>query len=155
MSQTRQLFWIKQQPVVYRKPFKDLFLRRSNRLKKDKPFISCCEEFIIYETSVTRNIIVYTTFFNIMYNSLFVPFIIGFDIKVTGVWFYIECITHFISFAAFVLQFKTPVVLESGEYSLQLSVVFQNYLKNGFWLDLLAFLPFNLVLPFYFDDPST
>lgn len=117
----------------------------------DPPFIKWCEEFIILEHSILRKIIIYVMFFNRLYVALAVPFFIGFNVRIQGIVLITEFTSHIISFIGFLLEFRTPVVKESGELTLEFNLVYNNYLKNGMVLDVLAFQPFNLILPFFFN----
>jgi hypothetical protein len=78
-------------------------------------------------------------FANRIYVALAVPFFIGFNVKLKGGILFTEIISHLISFIMFVLEFRTPVVKESGELTLEFDFVVRNYIKNGMVLDILSF----------------
>jgi hypothetical protein len=61
--------------------FTKIFIKPKEK-PKEKPFIECCEEFVIYENSILRKIIIYVMFFNRLYVALAVPFLIGFNVRV-------------------------------------------------------------------------
>lgn len=71
--------------------------------------------------------------------AIALPFYIGFDIRIKGEVLGMEIFSHCISFIVFVLEFRTPVVKESGELTLEFDSVVRNYIKNGMFLDVLAF----------------
>jgi hypothetical protein len=128
-----------------------LFLRIEDNRPQDSSFIMCCEELVILETSNTRKFLVLTMFLNRIYVSLMLPFYIGFNIVLHNYALGIDCLSHGWSLVCFLLQFRTPVVKESGELTLEFKLVYQNYMKNGMLFDILAFQPFNLIIPWYVD----
>lgn len=122
----------------HRKKFMSLFVEEK-KVIKEKHFIECCEEFVILEHTILRRIIKYIMFANRIYVALAVPFFIGFNVKLQGGILFTEIISHFLSFVMFLLEFRTPVVKESGELTLEFNFVVRNYIKNGMVLDILAF----------------
>lgn len=115
------------------------------------PFITWCEEFIIGEHSLTKKILTYLKFLNLIYISITLPYYIGFNMKITGGVLIAEVVSHFISLFCFLMVFRTPVVKDSGELTLDLNHVLINYRKNGLYLDLLSILPINLIIPFFIN----
>lgn len=111
--------------------------------------------FYIEEHSNLKKFMVYLMLFNKIYIALVTPFLIGFNIEMRGAVLVTEIISHVISLVCFLLAFRKPVSKESGELTLDFKDVFKHYRKNGFWLDLIAFLPFNLILPCYFTNRET
>lgn len=71
--------------------------------------------------------------------ALALPFYIGFDVDIAGWVLFFEIFSHCISFMVFVLEFRRPVVKESGELTLEFNLVMKNYIKNGMYLDIFAF----------------
>ncbi len=92
-----------------------------------------------------------TMFINRIYVSIMLPFYIGFNIDLQSTSLIIDCISHGWSLVCFLLQFRTPVVKETGELTLEFKLVLRNYIKNGMVLDILAFQPFNLIIPYFVD----
>ena len=60
----------------------------------------------------------------------------------------LEVISHLVSGFVIWSNFRTPLVDEKGEYSLDLEKVFKKYLKNGLIIDFFGMLPLNIVLSF-------
>ena len=156
ISQSTKQFYIDQLDSEARKKFTNLFLQGEKVVEKE-PFIMCCEEFMIFEQSYTKKFLTYLMFCNRIYVALAVPFYIAFNVLYTRNVLVAEVISHCISFCGFVLTFRTPVVNESGELTLDFHKVYKNYVKNGMFFDIIAFQPFNLILPLVFnfsDDRS-
>lgn len=130
-----------------RRKFTALFIEKTTKIEKQQ-FIVCCEELVILENSWKRKLIIYIMLINRIYIALAVPFYVGFNIQTVGGILISEIISHAISLIVFFLEFRTPVVKDSGELTLKLKYVYRSYLKRGFILDILAFQPFNLILPF-------
>lgn len=57
---------------------------------------------------------------NRIYISLAVPFFIGFNVTIQGSILVCEIVSHAISLIVFLLEFRTPVVKDSGELTLDL-----------------------------------
>lgn len=122
----------------HRTKYLSLFVEEK-KVIKEKAFVECCEEFVIFEHSYFRRVIKYVMFINRIYVALAVPFFIGFNVKIRGGILVTEIFSHCISFIMFILEFRTPVVKESGELTLEFDFVVRNYIKNGMVLDILAF----------------
>ena len=111
----------------------------------------CCEEYAVEETGLIKKYLMYAKFFNLIYISIATPFFIAFTTKrMGGAVLILEVISHSISLICFLAMFSTPVVKESVESTLDLKYIIKTYMKNGMILDIISFLPINIVLPFYF-----
>lgn len=53
-----------------------------------------------------------------------------------------------VSLLCFVSEFRKPVVMESGKLTLDCLSVLKVYRSHGLYLDFIAFLPFNIVMPY-------
>jgi hypothetical protein len=122
----------------HRRKYMRLFIVETKAVQ-EKKFVECCEEFVIYEHSILRRMIKYIMFINRIYVALAVPFFIGFNVRIRGGILFTEIFSHCISFITFILEFRTPVVKDSGELTLEFDFVVRNYIKNGMVLDILAF----------------
>lgn len=134
-------------PSEHRIKFTQLFIDKKTKVEQ-QPFIVCCEELVIVESSWQRKFIIYIMLLNRVYIAFSVPFYIGFNISIQRGILISEIVSHTISLFVFLIEFRTPVVKDSGEMTLELKYVYRNYLKRGFILDILAFQPINLILPF-------
>jgi hypothetical protein len=84
----------------------------------------CCEEYALEERSTLRKILTYAKFFNLIYICIATPFFIAFTTdKMKGAVLYLEIISHAISFICFLAVFRTPVVKETGDSSLELQLI--------------------------------
>jgi hypothetical protein len=57
----------------------------------------------------------------------------------------IEILSHIVALMTFLVEFRKPVMKESGEQTLDIKRVYRNYKKNGMIFDVIAFLPTNLL----------
>jgi hypothetical protein len=84
-------------------------------------YFVCCEEYAVEETSTIKKILTYAKFFNLIYISIATPFFIAFTTKrMGGTVLILEAISHIVSLICFLAVFRTPVVKESGESTLDL-----------------------------------
>lgn len=88
----------------------------------------------------------YLQLFNLIYIALSCPFYIAFNIHATGIVLWLEILSHIVSLAIFVLNFRTPVVEELGGKSLNILKIAKRYFKNGLVIDFFGMLPLNIIL---------
>jgi multisubunit Na+/H+ antiporter MnhC subunit len=88
--------------------------------------------------------------FNLIYIALSCPFYIAFNIQATGIVLAVEILSHAISLAVLLLNFRTPVVEELGEKSLNIWKITKRYFRNGLVIDFFGMLPLNIVLSLTF-----
>lgn len=90
------------------------------------------------------NIKMYVSFINRLYIAFSTPIYIGFDLHLKGTVLILEILSHAIALVNFLLEFRKPVMMESGEQTLDFKYVYRNYKKNGIIYDIISFLPFIL-----------
>lgn len=56
-----------------------------------------------------------------------------------------------VSLSIFLLNFRTPVVEELGEKSLDIWKITKRYLRNGLVIDFFGMLPLNIILSLTFE----
>jgi hypothetical protein len=91
------------------------------------------------------NFRMYAAFINRIYIAFTTPVYIGFDLRLTGWVLILEVFSHLIAFVNCLLEFRKPVMMESGEQTLAFKYVYRNYKKNGLVFDIISFLPFILL----------
>lgn len=87
---------------------------------------------------------------NLLYIAVTCPLYIGFNIEAAGLTLVLEVISHLVSGFVIWSNFRTPLVDEKGEKSVDLEKLFKHYLKNGLVVDVFGMLPLNIVLSLSF-----
>lgn len=114
----------------------------------------CCVQNLIVNNSniYLKRFLTFLIFIDRLYIAFACPIYIAFDVKLkTGVLI-IEMISHLVSFVHFLLEFRTPVLMENGKLTLEFKYVFRSYWRRGMIYTIFAFLPFNLILPWIETD---
>jgi hypothetical protein len=87
----------------------------------------------------------------IIYSAFALPVLVGFELTLAGFSLGMEYLVLVESIVYSLSQFRIGVY-EAGILSIDFKTILKSYIKRGFYNELIAFIPFNLIFCKYNQD---